>query len=90
MTKQKCQSVSESYCAPQSEARGTPQESLRSPHRTVVVQFRVKIGTPPERFASRVEHIVSGRATRFHSPEELLAFFTTLLSTIQDSKEVTP
>jgi len=45
------------------------------------VQFRVETGTAPERFTGRVEHIVSGHATRFHSPQELLAFFTQVLNT---------
>ena len=32
-------------------------------------------------FQGRVEHLVSGHATRFHSPEELRAFFTQVLNT---------
>jgi hypothetical protein len=48
------------------------------------------MGTAPERFAGRVEHIVSGHATRFRSPEELLAFFTDILVNVHDEKEVIP
>jgi hypothetical protein len=38
--------------------------------------------TPP-RFSGRVEHMVSGHAARFHSPEELLAFFVQALSAVR-------
>ncbi len=55
-----------------------------SPRRAFVVQFRVDMGVAPEHFTGRVEHIVTGHAGRFYSPEELIAFFTTVLSAIQD------
>jgi hypothetical protein len=81
MAKKRCQSVSEYHHTPKIETSGNREESLLSPHRAFVVQFRVETGTAPERFTGRVEHIVSGHATRFHSPQELLAFFTQVLNT---------
>ena len=53
-----------------------------SPARAFVVQFREEPGAAREGFAGRVEHMVSGRAARFHSPEELLAFFAQVLGTV--------
>jgi hypothetical protein len=59
-------------------------ERLLSPQRAFVVQFRDEMDATSPRFSGRVEHLVSGRATRFHSPEELQAFFITILSTVHD------
>jgi hypothetical protein len=47
------------------------------------VQFREETETTSPHFRGRVEHIVSGHATRFHSPQELLAFFSQVLNTIR-------
>jgi hypothetical protein len=55
-------------------------EQPLSPARAFVVQFREETEAARERFTGRVEHMVSGRAARFHSPEELLAFFTQVLN----------
>ena len=82
MTKKKCQSVSEQHCIPQSETPGDREESLLSPRRAFVVQFREETEASRQRFTGRVEHMVSGSATRFHSSKELLAFFAQVLSTI--------
>jgi hypothetical protein len=46
-----------------------------------VVQFRVGTNMEQDRMEGRVEHIVSGQATRFHSLEELLAFMAQILAT---------
>ena len=54
----------------------------RSPARAFVVQFREEPEAVRGRFAGRVEHMVSGQATRFYSPEELLAFFAQVLNTM--------
>jgi len=54
-----------------------------SPARAFVVQFREETEAVREHFTGRVEHMVSGRAARFHSPEELLAFFAQVLSTMR-------
>jgi hypothetical protein len=53
-----------------------------SPERAFVVQFRS--GSGPRRFAGRVEHMPSARATHFGSPEELLAFLTRVLGEVRD------
>jgi hypothetical protein len=50
-----------------------------SPLRAFVVQFRA--GSAP--WAGRVEHIVSGRATRFDSAEALEAFLTQVLIDVE-------
>jgi hypothetical protein len=84
MTKKRCQSVSELYLTPPGEAPESPERSPLSPRRAFVVQFREAMEGTQSHFAGRVEHIVSGHAARFHSPEELLAFFTTILSNVQD------
>jgi hypothetical protein len=81
--KNKCQSVSEQRCVSQGEAPGDREESLLSPTRAFVVQFREETETTSPHFRGRVEHIVSGHATRFHSPQELLAFFSQVLNTIR-------
>jgi hypothetical protein len=59
-----------------------PLEAERplSPARAFVVQFREEAEATRGGFAGRVEHMVTGRATRFHSPEELLAFFAQVLN----------
>jgi hypothetical protein len=84
MTKNKCQSVSEVRHTPQGGPSETPEKSPLSPRRAFVVQFRTETAGAQARFAGRVEHMISGHATRFHSPEELWAFFTRVLATIQD------
>jgi hypothetical protein len=84
MAKMKCQSVRESHCTRQGEASGTREESLLSPRRAFVVQFRTETEVTQERFAGRVEHIVSGHAAHFHSPEELWAFFTNIPVNVQE------
>jgi hypothetical protein len=48
-----------------------------------VVQFRVGTNMELGRMEGRVEHVVSGQATRFHSLEELLAFMARVLITIR-------
>ncbi|MGH9892061.1 MAG: hypothetical protein ACREA0_08790 [bacterium] len=53
-----------------------------SPERAFVVQFRC--GSGPARFAGRVEHMPSARATHFASVEELLAFITRVLGEVRD------
>ncbi len=73
--------MSEQSSAPHGESTGTSGEPLLSPRRGFVVQFREETEGAQNHFAGRVEHLVSGHATRFHSPEELLAFFAQVLST---------
>jgi len=57
-------------------------EGPLSPTRAFVVQFREEPESGRGRFAGRVEHMVSGHAARFHSPQDLLAFFAQVLNTI--------
>ena len=61
------------------------EEAPLSPYRAFVVQFREETGAVVEHFAGRVEHMTSGHATRFRSPEELLAFLTHALNDINTS-----
>jgi hypothetical protein len=52
-----------------------------SPEAAFVVQFRS--GSGSVRFAGRVEHMPSARATHFGSVEELLAFITRVLAEVR-------
>ena len=52
-------------------------------HRAFVVQFRAQSPEAPLLWDGRVEHVVSGQVTRFHSPEELLAFLHRVLTDVQ-------
>ena len=51
-----------------------------SPHRTFVVQFRAETNMAAEHLVGRVEHVVSGQATTFHTLECLLVFFARMLT----------
>jgi hypothetical protein len=51
-----------------------------SPHRTFVVQFRAETDVAAKHLVGRVEHVVSGQATTFHTLECLLAFFACMLA----------
>jgi len=61
-----------------------PQPPLPLPtNRAFVVQFRAQ---PPGALLAwdvRVEHVVSGEMTHFHSLEELLAFIRRVLAGVQ-------
>jgi len=52
-------------------------------HRVCRVQCRLPPVGAPARSDSRVEHLVSGQAVRFHSLEALLAFITRVLTDVQ-------
>jgi hypothetical protein len=58
-------------------------ESPLSPYRAFVVQFRAETKVARRRYAGRVEHVVSGRATHFASLEELLAFIGRVLAKVR-------
>ena len=47
--------------------------------RAFVLQFRAHADVEHGPFEGRVEHVVSGQATRFHSLDELLAFLARIL-----------
>jgi hypothetical protein len=55
-----------------------------------VVQFRVETDVERDRFAGRVEHVVSGQATRFQSLEELLAFVARVLTAVRAQSPTAP
>jgi len=61
----------------QQDSAGKPSLPVR---RAFVVQFRMETDVERGRFEGRVEHVVSGQATPFHSLEELLAFFARVLA----------
>ena len=55
--------------------------------RAFLVQVHVEADVAQARLAGRVEHVVSGQATHFASPEELLAFMARVLTTLQRPPE---
>ena len=55
-----------------------------SPQRAFVVQFYERVEGQAESWTGRVEHISSGRATRFQSAEALWTFFTEVLATLTE------
>ena len=75
--------MSESRATLHGEGAGNQEEPLLSPRRAFVVQFREEMDATPPRFSGRVEHMVSGDAARFHSLEELWAFFVQELSAVR-------
>jgi hypothetical protein len=60
-----------------------------SVHYAFVVHFRVSSDGAQGRMAGRVEHVISGQATHFASPEELPAFIARVLSTVRAPPETT-
>ena len=57
-----------------------------SPARAFVVQFREETAGAGPRFSGRVEHMITGHAARFESPEELLAFFVRIVSAVPTNR----
>jgi hypothetical protein len=47
-----------------------------------VVQLRAQSPGAPVVWDGRVEHVVSGQATHFHSLEELVAFISRVLASV--------
>lgn len=65
---------------------GKAQPTVAFPtERAFVIQFRAETDR-----AGRVEHVVSGRSTRFHSAEDLLAFIARVLSTLDEPAAKNP
>jgi len=58
-----------------------------SPARAFVVQFREETAGAGKRFTGRVEHMITGQAACFQSPEELVAFLVRVLNAAQTRKE---
>jgi hypothetical protein len=50
-----------------------------------VVQFGRETALDTGRMAGRVEHVVSGKAARFQSVDELMAFMTEVLREVASS-----
>jgi len=65
-----------------SVAAATQQESPFPPQWVFVVQFHTETSIPEGHLDGRVEHVVSGQATHFHSLEELLEFMGRVLTTV--------
>jgi hypothetical protein len=61
----------------------TSQPSLPT-NRAFVVQLHADAQVEQGEFKGRVEHIVSMRATHFHSLEELAAFIVQVVTTLQE------
>ena len=55
------------------------QSPAFAPARAFVVQFGRETDLDTWRMAGRVEHVVSGKAARFQSVDELTAFMTEVL-----------
>ena len=53
-------------------------------NRAFVVQFRTATAPAPEQYAGRVEHLVSGQATRFESWEHLQRFIKRTLARVHE------
>jgi len=54
-------------------------------NRAFLVQFRLQSTEASPAYAGRVEHVVSGEGTRFHSLDELLAFMIHVLRHVQQA-----
>jgi hypothetical protein len=55
--------------------------------RAFVVQFRAKATGASSPYDGRVEHLVSGQVTRFHSLEELLTFMIRMLTELEEQSD---
>ena len=53
-------------------------------NRAFVIQFRAHSTGAPPSWEGRVEHLVTGQVTRFHSLEELVAFISRVLTDVQE------
>ncbi len=64
------------------DPRSAGEAAPLSPYRAFVVQFRTATGQAAGDFLGRVEHMTSGQAARFSSPEELVAFMVRVLAQV--------
>lgn len=71
------------HATPQGSRMPISQPSLPT-NRAFVVQFRTQPAGAPSSYEGRVEHLVSGQVSRFHSLKELLAFMTRVLTEVQE------
>ena len=58
--------------------------------RAFVVQLYATAAVAQGQLAGRVEHILSGQATHFHTLEELMAFMTQILAVLDTAPEEIP
>ena len=58
------------------------QSPTYAPAQAFVVQFGRETALDTGRMAGRVEHVVSGKAARFQSVDELMAFMTEVLRAV--------
>jgi len=56
-------------------------------NRAFVVQLHADAQVEQSEFRGRVEHIVSMRATHFHSLEELTAFMVQMVTTVEKEED---
>ena len=63
--------------------KSTSQPSLPA-NRAFVVQLHTEAQVEQGEFRGRVEHIVSMRATHFHSLEELVTFMAQMVTALQE------
>jgi hypothetical protein len=63
--------------------RSTSQPSLPT-NRASAVQLHAEAKVDQGEFRGRVEHVVSMRATHFHSLEELVAFIVQMVMTLPE------
>jgi hypothetical protein len=80
------------FCDEEHGQAGTPPMKSHQPalpaYRAIVVQLHADAQVAQGEFRGRVEHIVSYKATHFHSLEELVAFLTkTILSLAVEEEE---
>jgi len=61
------------------------EEATLSPRRAFVVQFREGTGDARDRFAGRVEHMVSGRAAHFRCAQQLTRFMRRVLGALDSA-----
>jgi hypothetical protein len=64
-----------------------PSEPSLPSNRAFVVQFRAQPSRTSSSYDGRVEHLVSGQVTRFHSLEELLAFMVGVLEDLEEPSD---
>ena len=71
----------------------TPQSAADQPfpvQRAFVVQVHATAAVAQGQLAGRVEHVLSGQATRFHTVDELLAFIARVLTALDTVSEEPP
>ena len=58
--------------------------------RAFVVQLYATAAVAQGQLVGRVEHVLSGQATHFHTLEELMAFMTQILAVLDTAPEEIP